>query len=83
MRYIERICATINNRSSNMHRMKDMLSEIMANDDLVLPETPIHRDDVGLIKEVRSLREFENEIQIAKQMREALETDDADSQVKK
>lgn len=62
MRYIERICATINNRSSNMHRMKDMLSEIMANEDLVLPETPIHRDDVGLIKEIRSLREFENEI---------------------
>ena len=23
-----------------MHRMKDMLSEIMANEDLVLPETP-------------------------------------------
>lgn len=62
MRYIERICATINNRSSNMHRMKDMLSEIMANEDLALPETPIHRDDVGLIKEIRSLREFENEI---------------------
>lgn len=62
MRYIERICATINNRSSNMHRMKDMLSEIMANEDLVLPETPIHKDDIGLIKEIRSLREFENEI---------------------
>ena len=62
MRYIERICATINNRSSNMHRMKDMLSEIMANEDLVLPETPIHRNDIDLIKEIRSLREFENEI---------------------
>ena len=62
MRYIERICAAINSRRGNMERMKDMLADIMAKEDLIFPKSPIHRDDVGLVKEISSLREFEKEI---------------------
>ena len=62
MRYIERICAAINSRRGNMERMKDMLADIMAKEDLIFPRSPIHQDDVGLIKEISSLREFEKEI---------------------
>ncbi|MEN8177786.1 MAG: ATP-binding protein [Pseudomonadota bacterium] len=62
MRYIDRICAAIISRSSNMERMKDMLADIMVEDGVVFPESPIHRADASLAKEIGSLREFEKEI---------------------
>lgn len=62
MRYIDRICAAIISRSGNMERMKDMLADIMAEDGVIFPETPVHRADVGLAKEISSLREFEKEV---------------------
>ena len=62
MRYIDRICAAIISRSGNMERMKDMLADIMAEDGVIFPESPIHRADPGIAKEVGSLREFEKEI---------------------
>ena len=61
MRYIDRICAAIISRSGNMERMKDMLADIMVEDGVIFPETPIHPSDAGLAKEVSSLREFEKE----------------------
>ncbi|MDX2503910.1 MAG: ATP-binding protein [Gammaproteobacteria bacterium] len=62
MRYIDRICAAIISRSGNMERMKDMLADIMVEDGVVFPESPIHRADAFLAKEISSLREFEKEI---------------------
>lgn len=62
MRYIERICAAIISRSGNMERMKDMLADIMIEDGVSFPETPVHRADAGLANDIASLREFEKEI---------------------
>lgn len=62
MRYIDRICAAIISRSGNMERMKDMLADIMVEDGVIFPETPIHRADVALAKEISSLREFGKEV---------------------
>lgn len=62
MRYIDRICAAIISRSGNMERMKDMLADIMVEDGVVFPDSPIHRADTTLAKEISSLREFEKEI---------------------
>lgn len=62
MRYIDRICAAIISRSGNMERMKDMLADIMVEDGVIFPESPLHRADAGLAKEIASLREFEKEI---------------------
>lgn len=79
MRYIDRICAAIISRSGNMERMKDMLANIMSEDGVVFPESPIHRSDASLAKEINSLREFEKEIprlkEVLKRHHERLDVD--------
>ena len=62
MRYIDRICAAIISRSGNMERMKDMLADIMAEDGVIFPQTPIHPADESLAKEISSLKAFEREV---------------------
>lgn len=42
--------------------MKDMLADIMQDDNISFPESPIHRNDDSLAREINSLREFEKEI---------------------
>ncbi len=62
MRYIDRICASIISRNGNMIRMKDMLADIMVEDGVAFPESPIHPADAKTSFEIASLREFEKEI---------------------
>jgi len=68
MRHIERICASILNRSLNMERMKGMLADIMKEDGISFPSTPIHRGDASIAQEITSLREFEQEIPLLRKL---------------
>lgn len=62
MRHIDRICSSIIRRHGNMERMKDMLADIMSEDGVVFPESPLHRSDIALAEEINSLREFDRHL---------------------
>ncbi|MFV1874081.1 MAG: ATP-binding protein [Oleiphilus sp.] len=60
LRHIDKISAAILNRSADMNGMKEMIANIMEEDNVILPPLDIHRGLVSEISQLKVIRDLEN-----------------------
>jgi hypothetical protein len=62
MRHIEKVCNSILGHAGKMEKIKDMLADIMIEDNLVLPPPPSHKDNYLLTEQITWMREFDEKL---------------------
>ena len=63
MQHMGRVCLSIISRSGNMESMKQMLGDIMVEEDrAVIPDPPVHSAGQSLIDNINSLRTFNRDL---------------------